>query len=158
MNPRDILNDVNDVGSSGLCLDVLPKDVLCYMRGYTGPDVCMVVINSEYAVGNHLSRTIKISGAWINKSEEYVRASARRKDILVYNSGVQSGKLIYIDGSPHVALPMLKSRIYGVKKRKRKRKSVLIKKSVRCKGRTKSNKRCKHRVNNDIGLCSVHKE
>lgn len=161
-NNRKLLNEVEDVSKTGTLLDEMPKDLLSYLRGYTGPQSCVAVLNNQYIGGGGgmgYDKATIVSGVWINKDKDQVGDEARKKGQLRFNTTIETSKLVFLDGSPYVLLPVAKNNIYGVKKRRRKKQDKP--RSVRCRGRKVDGKRCKNRVkkgDNSPEFCQIHRE
>lgn len=128
---------------TGTFLDKLPKDIIQYLQRYTGPQDCFYSSAIVWSNG-HLSTRHHRYRAWVNKTEKEAQRHSQKNN---YGDGwrgpnVEKGKLIFIDGKPHVAVPVYKNYVYGMDRRKR----IKTIKSKQCGGTTTQRKRCKHRI------------
>lgn len=129
--------------------DMLPKDVIQYLRKYTGPIDCCVYrdINRYYVyIGNNKE-----------KASNYLKSKAVIPQYY-QNNYLIDGKLIFIDGVSHIAIPIPKKNIYNYPKPKHVNTKVISsnKKSTRCKGVTLNGTRCKQHRRNGIEYCWIH--
>ena len=124
-------------------IDHLPKDVIQYLKRYTGPTECFYSTLTSYKTSNNRYYQYR---AWVGKTEEQAKYHCRRNrycDNVWRGPFVEKGKLIFIDGVAHVAVPVYRNHVYGMR---RKSKKIIVNKSRQCSGKTVQGKRCKHRV------------
>lgn len=142
---RDLLNlALNHINagelktiSSGTYIDYLPKDVIQYLQGYTGPVECYYVVESR---GTDEDDNEVDYCAWVNTSYQEVRRGLRNSSVCVFD-----GDIVFVDGKPHLLHPLKK--LYGLKKSKMC--------SKRCSGKNQSGRRCRNRVSSK-SLCFIH--
>jgi hypothetical protein len=166
ISSRDLLNialgdkkveTLENIGTDTF-LDYLPKDVIEYLHNYTeGLLDCYYVIRHLY---DGYGRRDEIVYAWVNHTQQYVNDRIRQ-NVGYYGYSIPLyGQIIFIDGKPHLVRSIKKTNLYGMPKPKKIKKtqdSKSLKPSVKCIGKTKSGKRCKHRISNIDRLCAIHK-
>lgn len=168
MNKRDWLNlaigdnDINNLknhlpGASHY-LDKLPKDLIEYIQSFTGPIDCYYTASVIYpSYGTNTKYRFR---AFVNKSKNEASILAAKEGYIGYpDPDVALGKLIFIDGQAHVAVPVYNNRVVGMSPPSKKRKIAPLK-SKQCTGRTLNNRRCKNRVMPSSGdsyiRCNTH--
>ena len=130
-------------------LDKLPKDLVWYMLGYTGPQDGYVVIKKRsYGRGD-----IKLVKA--TTVHTFKELNERYSGTLHYGPHYlcEKVKFIYIDGKQYAAVP-IRRKIEGFTLNNKPKKI----KSRRCKGRTTTDMRCKRRTYNSNIYCTTHQE
>ncbi len=148
----------DEIQDSDKCefLEMLPKDIIQYLQGYTGVFDCYHAIERtwDYNIAKYIIRHF----VWCNTTKADAERSRNNLQLqLQYSStDLKDSKLIFIDGSPYVAMPIPKKNIYGLPKEK-KRKIAVEGKSTRCTGRNMDDKRCKRRVGGEHELCVLHR-
>lgn len=167
MNKRDLLNiaigdnDINNFRKklSGTYLDKLPKDLIEYIQSFTGPIDCYYTATVIYpSYGTNTKYRFR---AFVNKSKNEASILAVKKGYIGYRDpDVAPGKLIFIEGKAHIAVPVYNNRVFGISPPSKKRKIVPLK-SKQCTARTQLNKRCKKRVMSSSGSsqlirCNTH--
>ena len=136
--------------SSDTYLDKLPKDLVWYLLGYTGPKDGFIVMKKAY---------------FNNGPLEFVKATTVQSEVelkkqfttpMYYGPQyiIESVKFIFIDGKQYAAVP-IKKKIDGFtppsadnKHKKRKR--------YRCTGLTANNRRCKNKIPVKGEHCKIH--
>ena len=139
---------------SGTYLDQLPKDLVWYMLGYTGPKDGYVVMKKPYF--NRGPLTIEKCTTLATKQEleeHYISQVYYGPQFMV-----EKVKFIFIDGKQYAAVP-IKGKIDGFtppKTKKNKNSSSKKTASHRCVGRNVNGSRCKHKTTNTDKLCKTH--
>ena len=137
-------------------LDKLPKDLVWYMLGYTGPqDGYMVLKTTRNWIGQR-KYTELIRATTIDSLAE-LQSDYSNNHYNHYGPQYEIAKVkfIFIDGKQYAAVPVRK-KIYGYTPPKSKR-QVLKVPQWRCAGRTTKGRRCKNKTKNATKLCPVHR-
>jgi hypothetical protein len=142
---------LKDLPPSGTYFDKLPKDLIWYMLGYTGPKDGYVVMKKPYF--NRGPLTIVKATTLHTKTElknKYISPMYYGPQFLI-----ESVKYIFIDGKQYAAVPIA-GKIDGFTPQdtnNSKRKDG----KYRCIGHTTLKKRCKNVTSNLEKLCSKHR-
>lgn len=133
--------------------DMLPKDLVWYMSGYTGPQDGYIVFKSRRTYYGD-SRDFEIVKATTLRSEESLNQEYVDDNQNLFNTTrykVVPVKFVFIDGKQYAAVP-IRNKIRGFTP-----KTTQVKvKSWRCVGRNTSGNRCKRKTKNATKLCPVH--
>jgi hypothetical protein len=127
--------------------DKLPKDLVWYLLGYTGPKEGYVVIRQHPLHYNKTSEIVKATTVHnLQELKDYYYEPYQ------YNTRYKYAKVkfIFIDGKQYAAVPINK-KIEGFTPKKTKEKIQ------RCQGETVNGKRCRHKTKNKQGLCYLHR-
>jgi hypothetical protein len=130
----------------GTYLDKLPKDLVWYMLGYTGPKDGYIVMKKP-SFGRGSLQIVKATTV-------HTQAELRNKYMSIdYGPQIiiESVKYIFIDGKQYAAVP-IKGRIDGFTPPKTSKTGL-----NRCIAQTTLNRRCKQKTQNIDMRCSKHR-
>lgn len=131
--------------------EYLPKDLIEYLRKFTGPIEIWYIKTLQRANVWGGQQYIERRYGYLGKSEEEMDKISKRYG---QNSTIHKCQIIFVDGKAHRLYPL--ERLNGmpssvVKKRKKQT-------SWQCTGKTKQGKRCKTKTRDTSKLCTTHRE
>jgi hypothetical protein len=138
---------LQDLPPSDTYFDKLPKDLIWYMLGYTGPQDGYIVMKKPYFNRGPLeivkATTLYTKEELLNK---YMSVNYYGPQFLV-----EKVKYVFIDGKQYAAVP-IKCRIDGFTPPDDDKSHL-----KRCIGKTLSGKRCKRKTHDSNNLCVTHR-
>ncbi len=150
---------------SGTYFNRLPKDMIEYLKGFTGPLDCLYMSEIQLSYGTSVRiPTVVCVGKTQDDGEKIIENYFQRKCGRYVRRWsrpgarpyIQKGKVIFVDGKVHLLQPIATCRVKGIStNRGFFTKSTDIK-SSKCKGKTSKGLQCKARTKHKSGYCYKH--
>lgn len=146
---------------SGTYFDKLPKDLVWYMLGYTGPQNGYLVLKAKYSFYGGTRDHEIVKATTLASREKLRQLYPENAGVNIYHQTVRHEivpvKFVFIDGKQYAAIPV-KKKIEGFTPPKNAGDASKDAKRWRCTGYNKSGKRCRKKTKNATEMCSVHRK